>query len=626
MTPAPGPAVALVFSGQGSQRPGMGCGWVGAERWRLVAGLSDVVGRDLEQLLLHADAATLERTDNAQLATFALQMVVLEELRAAAPSWRSVVACAGHSLGEFSALVAAELLSRERGAELVLTRGRAMLAATVERPGTMAQVGGPDAATVEGVLAALRERGEQVWVANVNAPDRTVVSGTLGGVAAAEAELVRLGASVWPIPVGGAFHTPLMTPAADLLGGTFAQVRTRSAGVPVVSNVDARPHRSRSDWPGLIARQLVSPVLWTDGVRCLVEEMGCELLIEIGAGSPLTDLFGRMGLPGAAVAVDSPDALKQALELMGEAGPPPRPGARAVSTSDTGLRGRPPYGYRLATGADAAAGAVVPRMVPDERSAPVVRRIFRRYVEGAGLHGIAEELTADAVPSPSAHDRSRNLHHHGVAWSKGGVRAVLTNDRYVGRRSTDPGAGAAYPALVEPELFDAAQQAIAGRRTAQPAAGAGRAYVLRGRLRCGLCGRLMQGTWNNGEPYYRCRVPVAYAAANGITHPPNVYLRESRLTGLLDPLLAQAGARQLADRSQSVAVRPAAACGLLCELPAAVPEQRAATYAEVNLRLTYVVDEQVVRAKLGLGGDDVLLRVELDLAALDPPHPAGDDT
>jgi [acyl-carrier-protein] S-malonyltransferase len=654
-----GPAVGLIFSGQGAQRPGMGRPWVSSDSWRLLAGMSEAVGRDLAALLLDADARTLERTDNAQLATFALQMVVLDELRVAGLPHRSVVACAGHSLGEYSALVAAGMLSRERGAELVLARGRAMLAATVERPGTMGVVRGIPPAEVERIVSGLRARGAEVWVANLNSPDQTVVSGAVGAVAAAEAECAALGARPARVPVGGAFHTPLMTPAAALLSATFAGLRTRPGEIPVVSNVDARPHRWWSDWPQLVAHQVVSPVRWESAVRCLVDELGCDLLVEIGAGSTLTDLYATMGLPATALAVDGPAALRRVLDTVtgwrppagvaerstrrtaarrGPGGSPPP--ARASATR-LRWRGRPPYGYRVEAAVDGGgrSGPVMSTLVADDLTAPVVRRIFRRYADGVGLQGIAEELTADWVLSPSAHDRSRNPQHGGVAWSKGAVRAILVNPRYAGRpprgAGAQPGSGIlpAYPPLVDGELFDQVQQAFETRRSDRAGPGDARRYVLRGRLRCALCGRLMQGTWNNADTYYRCRFPGAYAAANEIRHPRNVYLRERRLVGPLDAVLAGPVARRVAEHAASARCEPdgrgdelAVVRRRLIELVGADPEQRSRTYDLVRLRLTYSVEDGTVRARVGLGPQNLVLREVVDLSRSELTDPQPDDS
>jgi len=267
------------------------------------------------------------------------------------------------------------------------------------------------------------------------------------------------------------------------------------------------------------------------------------------------------------------------------------------------LRGRPPYGYRMLRPAGEAGGV---RLEPDGASAPVVRRIFAEYLAGRGLQAIAEGLTADAVSCPSAHDRSRNPHHEGVAWSKGAVRAILVNPRYTGSPEHTGTPERVYPRLVEPETWEAVRQTFAAKAGGQARDGrAERVYVFRGLLRCGCCRRLMQGTWNNDEPYYRCRFPGEYASANGIAHPRNVYLRESRLTGPLHAwLLGACSPRRVGQH-----LRPGADAGYLellgrqlRTLAEEEPAERARRYDWLGLRLTLAPTDSAVRAKVVLGG------------------------
>jgi len=301
---------ALVFSGQGSQRAGMGRAWRETASWAVVDRIGWAAGRDVAGLLLDADQDTLARTDNAQLSTFTLEMVVLAELGDAGRS--GVAACAGHSLGEFSALVAAGVLTVDDAAVLVATRGAAMLAATEARPGTMGVVvgAGPDA--VGGLVDRMREQGAEVWVANLNGPGQVVVSGTADGIAAVERDAPTLGGKMIRIPVGGAFHSPLMAPAVEPLSAAFDRVTPRPATVPVVANVDGEPHGADTDWATLAALQVVSPVRWECTVRTLAA-LGCERIVEIGPGKTLTGMVKRILPELDAVAVSTPQALAELL-------------------------------------------------------------------------------------------------------------------------------------------------------------------------------------------------------------------------------------------------------------------------------------------------------------------------
>jgi hypothetical protein len=302
------------------------------------------------------------------------------------------------------------------------------------------------------------------------------------------------------------------------------------------------------------------------------------------------------------------------------------------------LRGRPPYGYQVAVvdGPDGRAHV----LQPDRLTAPVVRRIFADYLAGHGLQRIAEGLTADAVPCPSAHDRSRNPHHGGLAWSKGAVRAILVNPRYTGVpnwHEVEPGGcppEPAYEPLVDLAVFRQVQQEFAAKRHARSAGPERslRAYVFRGLLRCGICNRLMQGAWNNDEAYYRCRIPEEYATANRIAHPRNVYLRERRLQPALDAWLTttcaparlvqlvRAGRGPLGEAAD--AELTAALSRAVRGLREATPAERADTYAALRLRLVYFPPQQLVRAKIVLGPRDLAVRGLIDLkpaSTVDPP-------
>lgn len=241
------------------------------------------------------------------------------------------------------------------------------------------------------------------------------------------------------------------------------------------------------------------------------------------------------------------------------------------------LGGRPPYGYVLADAgphpnqSKAAIGQRLRRLEPDPVAAPVVQRIFAEFVGGRGLYAIAEGLTRDGIPSPSAHDPARNRHRQGSggAWSKMAVRAILQNPRYTGyeiwnkqRRDEvlvnveDVALGheskmrwnpssqwvwserQTHPAIIDPDTFESVQDIFAGaQRTAIRRERTRNTYVLSGRVRCAQCGRKMQGSWNHGQAYYRCKFPSEYAVAEG-QHGRTVYVREAAIVPGLDAWIA----------------------------------------------------------------------------------------
>jgi len=291
--------LAFIFPGQGSQRSGMGHAWVEHPSWEVAAEASDIAGRDLTSLLLDAPMEELTRTANAQLATFVMSLVVLDAVERLG---LFPAACAGHSLGEYTALVASGALSLSDGTRLVIERGDAMNAAAEEQPGTMAALIGIADDDAE---AACQRAEDDVWVANYNAPGQVVIAGTKQGVATATDRAKELGArKVLPIPVSGAFHTQLMLPARARLRQALEEVDFHSPEVPVMANVDARVHTDPSEWPGLLSSQLCSPVRWRQTLEAL-SGRGATLLAELGPGGVLTGMVRRTipDVRGVAVAV-----------------------------------------------------------------------------------------------------------------------------------------------------------------------------------------------------------------------------------------------------------------------------------------------------------------------------------
>jgi len=288
----------------------MGRAWVDHPSWEVVGEASAVAGRDLSRLLLHADQDELTLTANAQLATYVVSLVVLDAIERVGIE---PTACAGHSLGEYTALTASGALAFEDGVRLVVERGEAMHHAAEERPGTMAAVLGADEDDVE--AACQRAEGE-VWVANYNGPGQVVIAGTPEAVAVAGTIAKELGARrIMPFPVAGAFHTALMAPARGRLRKALADTPFSAPEVRVVANVDARAHPGRDDWPGLLSAQLCSPVRWRQSLVAL-GELGATQVVEVGPGGVLTGLARRTLPEAQAMSVASPDDLGALVDTL----------------------------------------------------------------------------------------------------------------------------------------------------------------------------------------------------------------------------------------------------------------------------------------------------------------------
>ena len=318
--------IVFTYPGQGSQAPGMGAAWVDHPSWELVEEASEATSRDIAKLLLDTDQDELTKTRNAQLATFVTSMVVLD---AVSRTGAEAAAHAGHSLGEYSALTAAGVLDFADAVNLVNERGDAMQAAADEQDGTMAAVLGLDDDQVD--IACQRTAGE-AWIANYNAPGQVVIAGSPTDLERACAIAKELGAKrAMPIPVGGAFHSPLMAPARDRLRKAIDQVEFRDADQPVYANVDAMSHSGGSDFADLLGAQLTSPVRWRQTLAAL-ETDGFTTFVELGPGTVLTGLVKRAVASANRISVQTPDDLDGLLETLSGAKEGDPAGAAATST------------------------------------------------------------------------------------------------------------------------------------------------------------------------------------------------------------------------------------------------------------------------------------------------------
>lgn len=291
--------IVLLCPGQGAQKVGMGKDL--AERFPAARDvfqrIDDTLGAPLSRLMWEGPEEELTLTHNAQPAILAhsaaVWAVVGDRL---APALK---AAAGHSLGEYSAYVAAGSLSAENGARLVRRRGELMYQAGTQRPGAMSAVLGLATSEVD---AACREASSADAVAvpaNLNAPDQTVISGDPIAVEkAGEACKTRGAKRVLPLKVSGAFHSPLMKPAVPGLQQALQQVTFAEPRVPIFANATAGPVTTGTDARRLLAEQLTAPVRWVECMQAAGAAVPGARFIEIGPGNVLSGLLKRI-VPGA---------------------------------------------------------------------------------------------------------------------------------------------------------------------------------------------------------------------------------------------------------------------------------------------------------------------------------------
>jgi [acyl-carrier-protein] S-malonyltransferase len=298
-------SIAVIFPGQGAQAPHLGTPWVDTPHWEVVERAEKATGEVLAPLLLVAGAADLTTTREAQLVVFLASLLAWDAAEAELRSAGELVAFAGHSLGQITALVAAGALTADDGCRLAVRRARRTQDAADLRPGRLAALLG--ATTEQAADACAAARGS-CWIANDNAPGQVVIGGTPDGLDLASTRAREVGVrKVVPLAVGGAFHTPLMQDAADAFSADLATVAFAETAVPVLSNTDAMPYREPTGWPGRLTAQLVEPVRWADSVQTLATM--ADTFVEVGPGTTLTSMAKRAA-PGVDLRhVAAPDDL-----------------------------------------------------------------------------------------------------------------------------------------------------------------------------------------------------------------------------------------------------------------------------------------------------------------------------
>ena len=309
--------LAWLFPGQGSQQVGMGralCEASPAAR-QVFERADAALGYELSKLCFEGPVSELVLTKHAQPAIVATSMAMLAAMREALPDLPRPAFGAGHSLGEYSALVAADCLSLEDAVKLVHLRGKAMQEAVPPGQGAMAAIVGADAESVDKLCREAAE-SEVVTAANFNAPGQIVIAGHAAAVERAGRLAAERKFRAIPLKVSAPFHSPLMAPAAAVLDRALAEVRIDKPSFPVVSNVEAQPNSNAERVRELLVRQVDAPVRWEQSIRFMAEA-GVVRALEIGPGTVLAGLVKRIDKRIAVQSLDGPGAIATLRQALG---------------------------------------------------------------------------------------------------------------------------------------------------------------------------------------------------------------------------------------------------------------------------------------------------------------------
>lgn len=280
--------------------------------------VEEATGTPIARVCFEYDEDTLRQTQNAQLALYTCGLAAWSALEDRLEG-RLPVAMAGHSIGEYAALVAAGALDVATGARLVTRRGELMASSGRERPGTMAAVLGLDREPLDEVCSACTTDSEVVVVANDNSPGQLVISGDVAAVGRAGSMASERGAKrVLPLNVSGAFHSPLMEPSARQMGEALRVATfTGTRGPKVYANVTAEPQTDPTRWPYMLEEQLRAPVQWYPSVLAMRRD-GITTFVECGVGEVLCGLLKRIDREALGLKVNDPTSLDETVAKLQE--------------------------------------------------------------------------------------------------------------------------------------------------------------------------------------------------------------------------------------------------------------------------------------------------------------------
>ena len=307
------PKLVLLLPGQGAQAVGMGKAFYDQfeEAKAVYQTANRKLGFDVTALCFEGPAEDLTKTEKCQPALFVTSMAAFAAFKRAAPKSLMPIAAAGLSLGELTALAVAEAIDLEEALYVVKARGEAMAECAAKSKGAMLAVVG---LTREQLEPVCKESG--AWGANYNAADQIVLSGTVEAIAKAELLAKQAGAKrAVRLEVGGAFHCPLMQPAADKCKQVLAKVSFREPKFPVISNVTARPVVQPEAMRSILATQIVSPVLWEPSMRYLINQ-GAAYFVEFPPARVLTGLLRRIDSNMQGITVDEPKDFEKLSDLF----------------------------------------------------------------------------------------------------------------------------------------------------------------------------------------------------------------------------------------------------------------------------------------------------------------------